>query len=222
VAVGLPSACTRRGTRLPCTAITGKTAQFFGASASAALVLLERESAFATQLHQAEADARGRAEVILSNVGQTDWRAALEWLKRRYRSEWGDRVTLGSFEGSIRGFATAQGVDPDRLVNELAVLVAQQLRGADPVSVCLFPSAGEWKTILIPIPGTSPAAFAATRRPACTSCMRISGLTISPPTNSGTMLQSARPISRRLPGRRRSTDRTTSAAAGRPYAPAAS
>ena len=107
-------------------------AELAGFNRSSLWRLLEREQAFATQLRQAEADARGRAEVVLFNAGSTDWRAALEWLKRRYRSEWGDRVSLGSFEPAVRAIAISQGVDADRLVYELAVMVTQQARVLEP------------------------------------------------------------------------------------------
>lgn len=58
---------------------------------------MHENSDFSTAVTRAEAEAQIRYEMRLAkeaNDPKGDWKAALEWLKRRRRDEWGDNVAI--------------------------------------------------------------------------------------------------------------------------------
>ena len=60
---------------------------------------------------QAEGEARLRyTSVIARAANDGDWRAALEYLKRRDRAHWGDNVDVTSGQQPLKGYAV---VSPD-------------------------------------------------------------------------------------------------------------
>lgn len=71
--------------------------QSVGISYDTLLLWLKNSEPFATEVQQAEADAEVRmttriaAEVVKPDG---DWRAALEWLKRRRPQDWGERLQI--------------------------------------------------------------------------------------------------------------------------------
>ena len=55
---------------------------------------IDRYSSFSILVTAAEAFAAVKMTTILTKAADGDWRAALEWLKRRKRDEWGDNLSL--------------------------------------------------------------------------------------------------------------------------------
>ena len=55
---------------------------------------IEHNPSFANLVTSAEAFAAVKMTTILTKAADGDWRAALEWLKRRKRDEWGDNLSL--------------------------------------------------------------------------------------------------------------------------------
>ena len=58
-------------------------------------------SDFSDALEEAEAEAEKRLAQILYQFSFSDWRAALEILKRRFRDRWSDNIEL-THEGNIK------------------------------------------------------------------------------------------------------------------------
>ena len=55
---------------------------------------LTRFPSFASLTESAESYAAVKMTTIVTKAADTDWKAALEWLKRRRRDEWGDNINL--------------------------------------------------------------------------------------------------------------------------------
>lgn len=55
---------------------------------------LARYADFADQVALAESCAAVRMTTLVTQAATTEWKAALEWLKRRRREEWGDSLNL--------------------------------------------------------------------------------------------------------------------------------
>jgi hypothetical protein len=51
---------------------------------------------FSEAVERAEHEAEAYYVSVLHRCAQKDWRAALEWLKRQRRAEWGDRIDIGN------------------------------------------------------------------------------------------------------------------------------
>lgn len=55
---------------------------------------MEADATFATSVREAEAEAeRLHAATLMRASHEGEWKASVEWLKRRRPDEWGDRVT---------------------------------------------------------------------------------------------------------------------------------
>lgn len=68
---------------------------------------LARYADFAGLVEVAEAACAVRMTTIVTTAAVTDWKAAMEWLKRRRRDDWGDRSAVdtevsGAGGGPIR------------------------------------------------------------------------------------------------------------------------
>ena len=99
IATLLRSGCTRRD-----------AAGSVGVTDDTLLNWLKRYSDFSELVASAEAFAAVKMTTILTKAADGDWRAALEWLKRRRREDWGDNEKVthgGSFEFITAAAATA-------------------------------------------------------------------------------------------------------------------
>jgi hypothetical protein len=78
----------------------------------------------------AEAQAEVRATITLRQAGETDWRAALAWLERQRRADWGkvERVEIEIRRAAER-IAQRTGADPDWLVKRATEIVASDAEG---------------------------------------------------------------------------------------------
>ena len=70
---------------------------------------IEHNPSFANLVTSAEAFAAVKMTTILTKAADGDWRAALEWLKRRKRDEWGDTINVGLDTEITRLMATLAG-----------------------------------------------------------------------------------------------------------------
>jgi len=69
------------------------------------LVRWSRSNAdFAALVESAEAYAAVKMTTIVTAAAATEWRAALEWLKRRRREEWGDSADITSGGETIKAY----------------------------------------------------------------------------------------------------------------------
>src|SRR5215218_9410207 len=90
---------------------------------------MKRYSDFSAAVIRAESSCEVSAIVSLRQAWMGgDWRAGLEWLKRRRHQEWGDIQRL-EIVASVREMARAAGKDEDAAVAE-AVQILKELRGA--------------------------------------------------------------------------------------------
>jgi len=91
---------------------------------------MARFATFRNAVMQAEAQAEVRATITLRQAGESDWRAALAWLEKRRRDEWGkvDRVEIEIRRAAER-MAAQSGADPEWLIKRAAEIVAASERG---------------------------------------------------------------------------------------------
>jgi len=83
----------------------------------------QRNAAFAKDLHAREAESEVVLVAIIRRAAETDWRAAMALLERRWPDTWGrrDRVDLDVY---VRQRASELGLDPD----EALAMVRPKLR----------------------------------------------------------------------------------------------
>lgn len=62
---------------------------------------LRRSVGFVEQVTQAENEAEAHYTEALAKAAKTDWRAAMEWLKRRRRADWGDQQEAPEKDGAV-------------------------------------------------------------------------------------------------------------------------
>ena len=55
---------------------------------------IRNNAVFAEQVRAAESLCAVKMTAKITAAAETDWKAALEWLKRRRRDEWGDNLNL--------------------------------------------------------------------------------------------------------------------------------
>jgi hypothetical protein len=75
---------------------------------------LKRFPDFSTAVMRAEAEAELRFTARITKEvtdPEGDWRAAIDWLKRRRREEWGDNATLTILEKVAKEVASAEDGD---------------------------------------------------------------------------------------------------------------
>lgn len=79
---------------------------------------------------RAEAEAEVKAVGAVHDAyADGDWRAALEWLKRRRSQDWGDVQRIEIID-SVREMARAAGLDEDAAVSEAERFLKELRRGA--------------------------------------------------------------------------------------------
>lgn len=86
-----------------------------------------RFATFRNAVLQAEAQAEVRATITLRQAGETDWKAALAWLERQRRADWGkvDRIEI-EIKRAAERVAAQTGADPDWLVKRALEIVAAE------------------------------------------------------------------------------------------------
>ncbi len=106
-----------------------KTAAEYGGIDEVTLIRwMQRFENFASAVIRAETQCEVSAIISLRQGWMAgDWRAGLEWLKRRRPKEWGD-VTRVEIISSVRELARATGADEDAAVAE-AMAYLKEVRG---------------------------------------------------------------------------------------------
>jgi hypothetical protein len=86
---------------------------------------MNKFAAFRGAVMEAEAAAEIRATITLRQAGESDWHAALAWLERRRRDDWGkaERVEI-EIKRAAERVAQQTGADPEWLVKRAAEIVA--------------------------------------------------------------------------------------------------
>jgi hypothetical protein len=90
---------------------------------------MARFAPFRNAVMEAEAAAEVRATITLRQAGETDWKAALAWLERRRRDDWGrvDKLEVEIRRAAER-IAARTGADPDWLVKRASEIAADAER----------------------------------------------------------------------------------------------
>lgn len=91
-------------------------------------VWMNRHPEFADAVIRAEASCEVSAIISLRQGWMSgDWRAAVEWLKRRQPQEWGDAARI-EIVNSVRELARAAGADEDAAVAEAEAYLRETRR----------------------------------------------------------------------------------------------
>lgn len=106
----LRNGCTRKG-----------AAEANAISRSELYLWMKRYRTFRTQVEEAEAVAeRGMTEVVRRAASKGEWKAAIEWLKRRRRADWGDSIDVRKVDDDtllrlleLAGGGSEAGIDED-------------------------------------------------------------------------------------------------------------
>ncbi len=93
IATLLRSGCTRKD-----------SAGSVGISPDTLVRWVRSNADFAALIESAEAYAAVKMTTLLTAAAATEWRAALEWLKRRRREEWGDSADITSGGETIKAY----------------------------------------------------------------------------------------------------------------------
>jgi transposase-like protein len=106
-------------------------AEYGGIHETTLIDWMHRYPNFASAVIRAEAQCEMSAVLSLRQgwMQSNDWRAGLEWLKRRRPKEWGD-VTRHEIVNSVRELARASGADEDAAVAEAEAFLKEMRRGA--------------------------------------------------------------------------------------------
>ena len=68
-----------------------------GVSEDSLVRWVKNYAGFAAQVRDAEAEAESKfTDAIYNAADEGDWKAGLEWLKRRRREEWGDNIAVSA------------------------------------------------------------------------------------------------------------------------------